>query len=78
MGDNSDWIMIIRMKGERYRRRKYKRRCWVKPLYKNRDVDGTIFDHMYYIDVEQFQVNVLMNPHGGSLLRVTGVGTRRR
>ncbi|KAL9871396.1 uncharacterized protein ACN427_014436 isoform 1-T2 [Glossina fuscipes fuscipes] len=69
MMDNDDLIILVMITGmmcEYYRRRcRYKKRFWVRPLYKNRDVDGffvTAFDHMYNNDFEQFKVNVRMNP----------------
>uniref|UniRef100_A0A1B0BF78 Protein kinase domain-containing protein n=1 Tax=Glossina palpalis gambiensis TaxID=67801 RepID=A0A1B0BF78_9MUSC len=61
MMDNDDLIilvMISEMMCEYYRRRRYKKRFWVRPLYKNRDVNGffvTAFNHMYNKDFEQFK-----------------------
>lgn len=75
MMDNDDLIILVMITGMMYeyyrRRRRYKKRFWVRPLYKNRDVDGffvTAFDHMYNKDFEQFKVNVRMNPEIFDLL----------
>uniref|UniRef100_A0A1A9Z528 Uncharacterized protein n=1 Tax=Glossina pallidipes TaxID=7398 RepID=A0A1A9Z528_GLOPL len=70
MTDNDDLIILVMITGMMYeyyrRRRRYKKRFWVRPLYKNRDIDGffvTAFDHMYNKDFEQFKFSFFTLRH---------------